>query len=131
MTDKIKVSLDEAIGKLKYLPDRTPEMAFAGGAENAFSEVARFGDAGIFVGFYSGDSEWERHPKGDEIVMALEGSSTLVLLLEEEEKDLPLGPNDLVVVPPGTWHRFRGSNRLKILTVTPEPTEHSLEKPSS
>jgi hypothetical protein len=36
---------------------------------------------------------------------------------------------ELVVVPAKTWHRFKDSDRLKILTVTPQPTDHSLETP--
>ncbi len=75
----MKKSLDALLSAVEYLPNRTPEMAFEGGAEGAFAEVSAYRDGSIYVGHYSGSSEWERHRMGDEIVMALEGQSTVVL----------------------------------------------------
>lgn len=124
-----KVSLEEAISGLEFLPDRTPRMAFSGGAERAFAKVAEYGEGAIYVGHYSGSSEWERHSKGDEVVMALAGSTTVILLLDGKEERVPLATNQLMVVPSNTWHRFEGSNHLEIMTVTPQPTDHSLELP--
>ncbi len=124
-----KESITELLEKVTYLPDRTPEMAMEGGAENAFREVAKYRDGAIYTGYYSGNSEWERHPEGDETVMALEGTTTVVLRTEGEDQRVQLSPNDLVIVPRNIWHRFENSTQLKILTVTPQPTEHQIEDP--
>jgi len=124
-----KKSLVDILKRVTYLPDRTPEMAFNGGTELAFSEVAPYRDGAISVGYYSGDSEWERHPGGDEIVMCIEGSTTLVLLVNSEQHRISLNSGELVVVPQNCWHRFEGSSHLKVLGVTPEPTDHSLVLP--
>lgn len=124
-----KKSLTEILKQLIHLPDRTPEMAFTGGANSAFSDIARYRDGVISVGYYSGNSEWERHPGGDEIVMAIEGNTTLVLLVKGEQHSVSLRPGELVVVPQGHWHRFEASAKLKVMSVTPQPTEHSLEIP--
>lgn len=124
-----KKSLVDILKRVTYLPDRTPEMAFNGGTELAFSEVAPYRDGAISVGYYSGDSEWERHPGGDEIVMSIEGSTTLVLLVNSEQHRISLNSGELVVVPQNCWHRFEGSSHLKVLGVTPEPTDHSLVLP--
>ena len=131
MSKVAKISLPEVIEGLEFLPNRTPDMAFSGGAENAFSELAKYRDGAIYVGFYSGDSEWEKHANGDEVVMALEGATTAVLLLDGQEKRVRLEANELIVVPRNTWHRFEGSKELKIMTVTPQPTDHSLETPDT
>ena len=103
-------------------------MAFTGGAEAAFAEVEPFRDGAIYVGHYSGDSEWERHSAGDELVMVLEGSTTLVLRRDTADESVTLVAHELAVVPAGVWHCFRNSSNLKILTVTPQPTEHSLAR---
>lgn len=75
---------------------------------------------------YSGNSEWERHVAGDELVMVLEGRTTVVLRVHSVDERAPLGQQELVVVPAGVWHRFEDSQNLKVLTVTPQPTEHRL-----
>ncbi|MEQ9498540.1 MAG: cupin domain-containing protein [Deltaproteobacteria bacterium] len=125
----MKKSLDALLDAVEFLPNRTPEMAFEGGAEGAFAEVSVYRDGSIYVGHYSGSSEWERHRMGDEIVMALEGRTTVVLWIDGTEERVALGARELVVVPAGVWHRFEGSEDLKVLTVTPQPTDHRLERP--
>jgi mannose-6-phosphate isomerase-like protein (cupin superfamily) len=127
----MKKSLTHILAGLKYLPDRTPEMAIGGGAEEAFAEVASIRDGAIYVGHYSGNSEWERHTAGDELVLALAGRTTVILLIEGSEERVQLTENELVVVPAGIWHRFQESTHLKVLTVTPQPTDHSLERPDA
>lgn len=126
-----RISLAEAISRLEYLPDRTPGMAFSGESSRAFAEVSEYRDGGVYVGYYSGDSEWERHPRGDEIVMALEGSTTLVLRVDGADERCVLQAQELVVVPANTWHRFEGSRHLKVLAVTPQPGDHRLEDPDA
>lgn len=131
MSKVSKKSLEKTFAGLEYLPNRTPDMSFSGGAEKAFAELSKYRDGAIFVGHYSGNSEWERHSAGDEIVMVLEGVTTLVLLIEGKEEYLQLQSGELAVVPVNTWHRFNQSSDLKVLTVTPQPTDHSLEKPDA
>lgn len=106
-------------------------MAFTGEGSTAFAEVAPYRDGAIYVGHYSGNSEWEQHPAGDEIVMALSGSTTVVLLRSGVEEKLSLSDGDLVVVPQGVWHRFEDSQNLKVFTITPQPTGHSIERPDA
>ena len=124
-----KKSLADILKRVTYLPDRTPEMAFNGGTERTFSQVAPYRNGAIFVGHYSGNTEWERHPRGDEIVMSIEGSTTVVLLVNGEEHRIDLNSGELMVCP-GHWHRFEVPS-LKVLSVTPQPTEHSLDLPDA
>lgn len=129
MKNLSKKSLKDAFTEIEYLPNRTPEMAFSGGAEKAFAELSTYRDGSIYAGFYSGDSEWERHSNGDEIVLVLEGSTNLVLIVSGQEERFYLKAHELLVVPKNTWHKFEQSIKLKVMTVTPQPTDHSLEKP--
>ena len=122
----MKKSLSQILSTLTYLQERKPEMAFTGGAEAAFAEVAPIRDGAIYVGHYSGNSEWERHSAGDELVLVLEGTTTVVLRRGPVEETFHLEAQELVVVPAGVWHSFRNSKDLKVLTVTPQPTDHSL-----
>ncbi|MGL4576735.1 MAG: cupin domain-containing protein [Burkholderiaceae bacterium] len=126
-----KKSLAEILSRVKYLPNRTPQSGFTGEASAAFALVSPYRDGSIYVGHYSGSSEWERHENGDEIVLALEGTTTVVFLSSGAEQYVSLGAGELVVVPKGMWHRFEGSKSLKVMSVTPTPTDHALERPDA
>jgi mannose-6-phosphate isomerase-like protein (cupin superfamily) len=126
-----KKSLADLLSTVKYLPDRTPQSGFTGEASAAFAKVAPYRDGTIYVGHYSGSSEWERHESGDEIVLALEGATTLILLNGGAEERVQLGAGELAVVPKGLWHRFENSTSLKVMSVTPAPTGHALERPDA
>jgi len=41
-----------------------------------------------------------------------------------------LNAGELLVVPQNHWHRFENSDHLKILGVTPQPSDHSLTIPA-
>jgi mannose-6-phosphate isomerase-like protein (cupin superfamily) len=125
----MKKSLTHVLSGLKHLPNRSPEMAFGDEASEAFAEVAPYRDGAVYVSYYSGSSEWERHPNGDEVVMVLDGTTTVILLKNAAEERFFLAQNELVVIPAGMWHRFEGSERVKVMTITPQPTEHRLETP--
>lgn len=121
------VSIPDALDALVPLIGRTPTSNETDWA----ATLGQVGNAGIYVVDYSGLSEWERHPHGDEIVMVINGATTLFMLIDGEERPHPLGTMELMVVPQGTWHRFETPNRTQVMTVTPQPTDHSLDRPAS
>ena len=116
-------SIDAALAALTFLPDRTPATTDED-AGDAFGRLAPYRDGAVVVGHWAGASEWERHPAGDEIVMVVDGGTTIVLLEDGAERAHPMGPGDLIVVPQRTWHRFETPDAVKVLSVTPQPTEH-------
>lgn len=122
------ISIREAAAKLSFLPDRTTTTTDE--SENAFMRLSDYRDGGIFVGHWAGRSEWERHTVGDEIVMVLEGQTTIFFPDGDREEAADLVGGEFVVVPRGTWHRFETPEGVKILSVTPQPTEHSSNRPS-
>jgi quercetin dioxygenase-like cupin family protein len=97
---------------------------------DAFTRLCGYRDGAIFLGHWAGRSEWERHPAGDEIVMIVDGTTTIFFLGGDTEQPAILRSGELVVVPKGTWHRFETPDAVKVLSVTPQPTDHTVERPS-
>lgn len=124
----LPVSIDAAAAALTFLPDRTPTTT-AAEARDAFEQVSSYREGGIFVGYWAGNSEWERHAVGEEIVMVIEGDTTIFFLTDKGEQSADLGAGDLIVVPQGTWHRFETPERVKLVSVTPQPTDHGASRP--
>jgi uncharacterized cupin superfamily protein len=121
--------IHEAIADLTFLPDRTPTTT-AEESEDAFARMCAYRDGAIFVGRWAGKSEWERHAVGDEIVMVIGGETTITFLAGDDEQSSQLRAGDLVVVPQGTWHRFDTPDEVKVLSVTPQPTDHRSDRPN-
>ena len=91
----------------------------------AFATLASFGDGGLFAGRFAGDSAWERHGTGDELVHVLSGAARLTILTDDGPQVLEMKAGMLAVVPRGRWHRFQAPDGVTLLTATPQPTDHS------
>lgn len=61
--------------------------------------------------------------------MVLDGETTIYFLTDEGEDAAALRVGEFVVVPGGTWHRFETPEAVKLLSVTPQPTDHSPDRP--
>ena len=120
------ISISQAFGAIKFLPNRTPE---ANGNNDGFCSLAAYRDGGIFLAHYAGNSEWERHTTGDEMVMVMEGETTLMLLQNGEEVANFMPQGTLLIVPKNIWHRFESPKGVKVMTITPQPTDHSVDRP--
>ena len=99
----------------------TPEAE----AKAAFAILAPFRDGSIFAGSFSGESAWERHRKGDELVHILDGAATLTIMTDDGPQSFTMTAGMLIVVPQGHWHRFHAPNRVTVLSATPQPTDHT------
>ena len=93
-------------------------------AQDSFMKLADYRDGGLFAASFSGSSGWERHLKGDEIVHIVEGSTRFDIIVEDRIESHRLGAGALLVVPQGCWHRFTSEDGVKVMTATPQPTEH-------
>jgi len=118
------VNIEAALAELPVLSGRAPDTPEAEVAA-AFATLAAFGDGALFAGSFSGASQWERHPKGDELVHVLKGATTLTILSDDDRTVLDMTAGMLTVVPQGRWHRFHAPGGVTVLTVTPQPTDHS------
>ena len=115
------VDIKAALAGLPVLYGRTPDT----NASAAFAVLGAFRDGKIFAGTFSGDSDWERHRQGDELVQILDGATTLTIMTEGGTQSFALRAGMLIVVPQGHWHRFQAKERVTVLTATPHPTDHA------
>jgi len=113
-------NIDKALAGVRFLENRTPDGDTAG----TFATLASYRDGGIFTGGFSGTSQWERHPNGDEIVQILKGSVTLTLKDGGKTETVDLKAGMIAIVPQNTWHQFNAPDGVTIMTTTPQPTEH-------
>ena len=92
----------------------------------SFTTMSPYRDGGIFGGSFSGESQWERHQHGDEIVYILDGATTLTLIADDaaEPQSFEMTAGMMVVIPQGCWHLLQAPVGVTIMTVTPQPTEH-------
>lgn len=121
------VDIMAELGGKKFLRNRTPQTTEAEEAET-FARLAEYGDGAIFVGRFAGQSTWERHPQGDEILQVIEGDVDVTILGDTAET-MNLRAGMLAVVPGSKWHRLYSANGVTLMTVTPLPTECSVEDP--
>jgi len=71
-------------------------------------------------------STWERHPAGEELVMLLSGTATIVLEDSGQERAVQLSdPGSYVLVPQNVWHTAKTTVPTTMLFLTPGAgTEH-------
>ena len=118
------VDIEAELAGLTVFRGRTAETPHDE-SEESFATLARFGDGGVFAGSFAGESPWERHPNGDELVHILKCQTTLTILTDDGPQILELEAGMLAVVPQACWHRFWAPEGVTVLTATPRPTEHS------
>lgn len=68
---------------------------------------------------------WERHPKGEEILVMLKGALTLVIDDGTSLREVALNEGESTIVPRNTWHtgKLRKAGTLLALTFG-EGTDH-------
>ena len=119
------VDIQAELEGLPTLHSRGPETTEEE-AEAAFTTLAPFREGGLFAGSFDGESPWERHSMGDEMVQILAGATTLTILTDEGPQVLEMKAGMVTVVPQGCWHRFNAPDGVTVLTATPQPTDHSM-----
>lgn len=118
------VNIRDAIAPLPVLRDRTPETPESE-AGAAFATLAETRDGGVFAGSFEGESAWERHGRGDELVQVLDGETQLTILTDDGPVVLDMSAGMVTVVPQGCWHKFHAPKGVTVMTMTPQPTDHS------
>lgn len=114
------VNIAQALERVSFLDGRTPDSDTA----DTFVTLGAYRDGGVFAGGFSGTSPWERHPD-EEIVQVLDGAATISLALPGGIETRALEKGMIVIVPTGVWHRFTAPGGVTLMTVTPQPTEHT------
>lgn len=118
------IDISAALAPLSPFTGRTPEPAEAD-LEPVFAELAVYEDGGVYAGTFTGESAWERHMNGDELVQILKGATQVTILTDDHETVLDMTAGMLTIVPRGCWHKFTSASGVTVMTKTPSPTDHS------
>jgi quercetin dioxygenase-like cupin family protein len=95
-------------------------------AERSMQFLAPFNQCTLGVVRFSGQTPWERHPEGDELLPVLAGETRVTLLRDDGPTDVTVRAGSIFVVPRGTWHRQVAGPETTLFFATPtETTEHS------
>jgi quercetin dioxygenase-like cupin family protein len=91
----------------------------------AFPRLASFNDGAVYVGRFSGETPWERHPGADELLYVLDGETELTLLAPAGPLQVLVRAGSAFVVPRGLWHRQLAPSGVTLLAATPDDSEVS------
>jgi mannose-6-phosphate isomerase-like protein (cupin superfamily) len=117
------INMKAELEKLRMLRGRTA-LSSGDQKRDAIVRLAPYRDGAIFASKFSGDSGWERHQQGDEIVEIVEGTTTLRVITGDGPRSFSLSAGAMVIVPQGMWHRFNSPDGVTLITATPQPTDH-------
>jgi mannose-6-phosphate isomerase-like protein (cupin superfamily) len=109
--------------RLAMLTGRSPTTTDAE-KQGSIARLAPYRDGAIFASKFTGTSDWERHPRGDEIVQVVEGATILHLMTDDGLRSFVLSTGMIAIVPQKTWHRFEAPEGVCVMTATPQPTDH-------
>jgi mannose-6-phosphate isomerase-like protein (cupin superfamily) len=102
---------------LTITPDTTEDEA-----NGAVRELGWLHDRLVGVMRFAGDTPWERHPDGDELLHVLDGEIDLTVLTDDGPRRVPIGAGEVFVCPRGLWHRQRATVAATILFATATAT---------
>src|SRR5208337_4051611 len=91
-------------------------------ADAAVRHIAKIGDLTIGVMSYTGLTPWERHPDGDELLLALDGELDVTVLTDDGPVTRKLRAGEAFVCPQGLWHRQNAEKSVSMLYGTPIET---------
>jgi len=75
--------------------------------------LCRVNDSVVRLGVMQGEYHWHKHDDDDEFFYVVEGR----LIVDLEDRSIPLEPRQGVVVPKGVVHRTRAPERTVILMI--------------
>jgi len=89
-----------------HLCDDGSVLPIAVGPDFWQSQIGALPPGRLISMFHSGEdwTVWEMHPQGDEWILQLSGSMTLILDMPDGEISVTLAKGEFVVVPKGVWH---------------------------
>lgn len=103
-----------AVPELNITEHTTGEEASA-----AVGHLGWLGDHGLGVMRYSGQTPWERHPDGDELLHALDGDVEVTVLTDEGPVRTNVSEGSVFVCPRGLWHRQLPKPKVTMFYATP------------
>jgi mannose-6-phosphate isomerase-like protein (cupin superfamily) len=115
------VDLNAEVAKLTMFLGRTPQSTMTDRQRSA-ARLASYREGAITATKFAGKGHWEKHI-ADELIHVLDGMATLDVPGEDGPQSLALRTGTITVIPQGTWHRFRSTDGVTLMTATPFPSE--------
>ncbi len=91
-------------------------------ADAAVRTVAKLDELTLGVMSYSGQTPWERHPGGDELLFALDGEVEVTVLTDDGPVHETIRKGSAFVCPRGLWHRQLARKSVSMLYGTATET---------
>ena len=91
----------------------------------AFPRLESFNAGAVYVGRFSGQTPWERHPDADELLYVLDGAVEITLLAVDGPTEVSVAAGSVFVVPRGLWHRQLARAGVTLLAAVPDNSEIS------
>ena len=101
---------------------RSPTRPTGEDADAAMRNVAKIGNLTLGVMSYTGQTPWERHPDGDELLLVLDGELEVTTLTDDGPVTRKLRAGEAFVCPQGLWHRQFAEKSVSMLYGTPTET---------
>jgi quercetin dioxygenase-like cupin family protein len=95
------------------------EQTSAAEADAAFRTLATCNQQTLGVMRFSGQTPWERHSDGDELLHALDGAVDVTVLTDEGPRHAIIAAGSVFVCPRGLWHRQQAQPSVTMLFATP------------
>lgn len=116
------IDVAAAVAGLPALPDWPADEERT--VRYVYAHLGDIESGGVYLSRFEGDTPWERH-RGEEFLHVLDGRARLVILLADGPRTTELSPGTVATVPDGCWHKFTTSGVATVLSITPQPTDHS------
>lgn len=124
-----KLNLASILAELK-MAKVSPDMS----NEDAMSCMKLLGKCGqhsVGLVSFDGETAWERHTMGDELLFIISGSVELIASRGGQHERLSAQAGDLVIVPEGLWHSQMTDGPVELLFLTiAEGSERKVDMPT-
>ena len=123
---KVLRSHDDIMRRLKEIAEQPPLVPYDLGAalrgmpeQLSMKFLAKLSHYTVGVGAGSTMSHWERHPGGEELLLALDGAMDVITLTGDGPVRSTVRAGSVFVCPTGLWHRQVPRPHVTQLFVTP------------
>jgi len=106
-------AIADQLPKLVVTPDLDAETGL-----QALKVLGTFNGCMVGLVHYSGETAWERHAAGDELLYILEGEAELTALTSDGPISVRASAGDLIEIPRGIWHSQVTLAPVKLLFIT-------------
>ena len=88
-------------------------------AQRCMQVLGSFNGCAMGLVSFSGQTGWECHPGGDELLYYLEGEAELCLITEDGDVRRTVKTGDVAQIPAGLWHSQRTLAPVRLFFITP------------